>query len=47
MSLTYSREANQLVEVRHENGDSVSQTSKETVGVAVDLSDRDVGVAIF
>jgi len=43
----YLGQANELVEVGHESSHAVTQTSEQTVDVAVHLGDVDVGVAIF
>jgi calcineurin-like phosphoesterase family protein len=44
---THLRQANQLVVVGHEHGNFISQPSEETVDIAVDLGDVDVGMAVL
>ena len=44
---THLGQINQLVVVGHEHGDFFSQTSEETINIAVDLGDLDVGVTVL
>lgn len=45
--VTCSRQANQLVKVGHEHRDSIAQSGEQSVDVAVDLGNLDVGVAVL
>lgn len=44
---TCRRQANQLVKVGHEHRDSIAQSGEQSVDMAVNLGNLDVGVAVL